>query len=399
MTSERASALVKLRQDNEWLVVDALRRHGALSRARLVAVTGLSRSTIANLVGDLAARGVVEETRGEQARHRQTGRPGVAVALRGSIGSALGVVVDRERVQLAAFDLTGRELGSATETLAPNADADGILARIGELIAGLLAVHGLRIDRLVGVGFGLPGPVDIEQGGVDADSTLLRWAGVRAADRISAALQGVPVYPDNDANLGALGELHHGAGRDTSDLVYLRLGPGVGGGVIVDGRLYRGGGGFAGEFGHITAVPDGAPCVCGLRGCLSTVATTYAIGERLGLPGAPPTFADRIVEAAAAGDPLTIEALREAGTHTGRVLASLVNAFNPSRLILGGTLGARSPHVLEAAHEAVIAHSQPIANRALKISHAELGERSEAFGAVARVLQDEERMREFIARV
>src|SRR3954451_15655246 len=115
MNSRHQSALVKLRRDNEWRVIEALRGGGGLSRAELTRVTGLSRSTVADLVGDLAQRGVVDETHGNHGRHALTGRPGVAVALRPSAGTAFGVAVDRESIRVAAFDLATHELGRHTE--------------------------------------------------------------------------------------------------------------------------------------------------------------------------------------------------------------------------------------------------------------------------------------------
>src|SRR3954470_9207546 len=365
----RLSALGKLRQRHEWTVVDALRRAGALTRADLVDHTGLSRATASPLVAELQRRGILEERARSPRPPSTPGRLGGAIALRTSAGAAVGIAIDRESVRAAAVDLTARVLAHHEEPLGKAAGGPEIVARCAELVRSLAAEIPIPTERIVGVGIGLPGPVDTSFGGVHPASTQRRWAGLDVRSELSRRLDGVPIFPDNDANYGALGELQYGAGRHAQNLIYLRVGPGIGGGLIINGRLYRGDDGYAGEIGHITAADDGTPWPCGRRGCLSTVASTWAIADQI---QAPRLSVRDIRALARANDPRPITALRDAGTHIGRTLSALVNALNPTLIILGGDIGANSPHLLEATDRALHAHIQPIAGQHLRVVHAKL---------------------------
>jgi predicted NBD/HSP70 family sugar kinase len=395
----RRSSLGQLKQLNEWRVIDALRRLGDLSRAELVAATGLSRSTISNVVATLQERAIIDERPATSTAPPGPGRPGATVGLRSQAGIAVGIAVDRENLRVAAVDLAGRVLTQRAEPVSPDTRGTAVIARAAEVVRAIVDAIGVRRDRVVGIGVGLPGPVDIAHGGVAPTSTLRRWAGLDVRAQLSAALDVAHVFPDNDANLGALGELQHGAGRGVENLIYLRVGPGVGGGLILGGQLYRGDDGYAGQIGHITAVADGKPCPCGRRGCLSTLASSWAVAGELEHIHGPELSAARIVSLADGGDREARTALHEAGTHTGRVLAALVNTLNPARIILGGELGARSEDLLAGAREALATNIQPVASKTLSIVHAELGDRSEVLGAAARVLHDEAHVSTFMAGV
>src|SRR4051794_593864 len=339
----RRSALGKLKERHEWTVVDAVRRAGALTRADLVVHTGLSRSTVAALVTELQQRGILEERARSPRPPSTPGRLGGAITLRTSAGVAVGIAIDRESVRVAAVDLAARVLAQRSEALRRDADGAAIVVRCAELIRSLAAEIPIARERIIGVGIGLPGPVDAGYGGVHPTSTQRRWAGLDVRSALSRELDGVPVFPDNDANYGALGELQYGAGRHVRNLLYLRVGPGIGGGLILDGRLYRGDDGYAGEIGHTTAVDDGKPCPCGRSGCLSTVASTWAVADRIAPVHGPRLSAQRILGLATADDEPTIAALEDAGTHIGRTLSGLVNALNPGAVVLGGDIGANSP--------------------------------------------------------
>ncbi len=342
------SSLVDLKERNEWRVIEVLRDVGEVSRSELVAMTGLSRSTVANVVGELLQRGLVDERLPAAPRRSGRGRPGTVVSLRSNAGVAIGVAIDREHVRVVAVDLAATVLGHAKEEIPPTADGVDTLIIAARLIRGLLGEIGKNVSRVVGVGLGLPGPVDVERGGVDRDATLRRWAGVNAREELSRRLGGVHVYPDNDANFGALGEFQHGAGRGVENLLYIRVGPGVGGGLIIGGRLYRGEIGYAGELGHVPAVADGKPCTCGRHGCLSSVAASWEIVASLGPEHGPGLTIERVLALAADDDPRAVRALREAGMHSGRALSGAVSTLNPGLIVLGGDVGAHSPDFAEA---------------------------------------------------
>ena len=247
------------------------------------------------------------------------------------------------------------------------------------------------------MGIGLPGPVDITRGGVDRQSSSRRWAGINVSDELSRHLGGTEVFPDNDANFGALGELQYGAGRGIDNLIYVRVGPGIGGGLVIGGRLYRGEVGYAGELGHIPAVDDGRLCTCGRNGCLSTVSASWAIVDRLAPEHGSDLTVQRVLALAADGDEHARAALQDAGAHTGRVLGGLVSALNPGLLILGGDVGAHSTEFLRAAEAELTAQVLRTTAAAVRVVPAALGDRSEVLGAGAHVLRDDGLMRTFMA--
>jgi predicted NBD/HSP70 family sugar kinase len=305
----------------------------------------------------------------------------------------IGIAIDRGTIRAAAIDLAARVLAERAEAIPTQASGEALVARCAGLVRSLARELTVAVPRIVGVGIGLPGPVDLAHGGVHPTATLRRWAGLDVRKELSDRLDGIHVFPDTDANYGAIGEHQYGAGRGVDNLIYVRIGAGVGGGIIIDGQLHRGDRGFAGEIGHITAVEGGAPCPCGRRGCLSTVASTWAITSRLGRTLSPAAILARAHD----GDAETIAALHDAGTHTGRVLSGLVNALNPGVVVLGGELGAGSSDLLKATGRALTANIQPIAGHDLRIEHARLGERSEVLGAGARVLRDTPHIRSYVA--
>lgn len=392
------SSLADLKERNEWRVLEVVRDVGEVSRAELVVMTGLSRSTIANVTAELLQRGLVIERAPSASRRPGRGRPGSVVALRADAGVAVGAAVDREQIRVAVVDLAAEVLAQGRLPIEPAADGLAVLELGARLIRDVLAEAGKDVTRVIGVGLGLPGPVDTDRGGVVRQATVRRWAGVNARSELSRRLGGVPVFVDNDSNFGALGELQYGAGRGIENLLYLHVGPGIGGGVVVDGKLYRGESGYAGELGHVPAVVGGESCSCGRRGCLSTVATSWAIIGRL-MPRHGSITIGRVLELAGAGDADAVSALREAGTHAGRSLSGVVSALNPAQLVLGGEVGAHSPDFLDAMAAELSANLLATTAQAVHVVHAALGDRSQVLGASARVVRDEERMRAFMTAV
>lgn len=390
------SALADLKRNNEWLVIDALRGSGPQARAELAHITGLSRSTIGNVVRALQQRGVVIEGEHAGSVHSLTGRPARAVTMSPDAGAVVGVAINRARLRVAVAGLAGSIRAEWHEPIGDEATADVILARAAELTRAGLEQEGLGISRLAGVGLGIPGPVDVAFGGVDARSTLRRWAGVDARDQLSRQLGGVAVFPDNDANYCALGEHHHGAARASRTLLHLTIGAGIGGGIVIDGRLHRGHDGYAGEIGHTIVTPDGALCrSCGRRGCLSTVATSDALLGALEVSSGRSTTLPELLELDARGDVVAQSTLRQAGAHIGRVSSVIVDMFNPESLVLGGELGSGSRSLLAGVREAVAAYAQPIIN-GLRVVPGELDDRADVLGAIARVRRDDDLLRAFL---
>ena len=196
---------------------------------------------------------------------------------------------------------------------------------------------------------------------------------------------------DNDANLGALAEAAFGAGRDAGDLVYLKVSSGIGAGLILNGRLYRGSSGLAGELGHVLVDPDGIVCRCGNRGCLETVAATSALVDCLRPALGDDLTVAAMLEAARAGDAACQQAIADAGRALGQVVATLLNVLNPEMLIVGGDLAAAGDLLLDGLRESVARAALPETSRGAELVAGVLGERAQVLGALALVVSEADR--------
>jgi len=243
--------------------------------------------------------------------------------------------------------------------------------------------------RVVGVGVAVPSPVHPQRPGKLSPLILPAWRDVDVQEHLSAAF-GVPVLVDNDANLGALAERFWGAGADGEDLAYIKIGTGVGSGHIINGELYRGVGGTAGEIGHVAVDPSGPQCVCGLRGCLATLIGTEALLARArklwGSRKRKPSVAD-IVTGARTGDPVARELIDEVGHHLGIVVAGLLNVINPAIVVLGGELTGVGDLLLDPLRASIRARALSTSVAETRIVSSRLGERSIAVGAATFVLK------------
>jgi predicted NBD/HSP70 family sugar kinase/biotin operon repressor len=377
-----------LRERNCARVVEALRRQGLASRSDLARLTGLSRTTVGSLVADLQARGlVVEQADGERQTGR--GRPPVILRLDRSAGVAVGIDFDHDLVRVAIADLSSTVLAEDwTEIDVDHSAADAIDAAAAILDA-LQAETGVGREQLTGAGVGIPGPIDRRTGTVGSGVILPGWAGLPARETLAARL-GIAVQVDNDANLGALAEASFGAGRGLSDIVYVRLGSGVGAGLVMGGRLHHGGAGLAGEIGHVQVRADGAVCRCGNRGCLETIAAEGALRALLRPALGHDVTRAEILRLVAAGDLGATRVVNDAGRAIGRVLADLCNAVNPQAVIVGGELSEAGEPLLDGIREAIDRYALPGAADLVNVVPGELGERAEVLGALALVTQGTE---------
>ena len=232
-----------------------------------------------------------------------------------------------------------------------------------ELVAELLAEAGVEAARVIGAGMCLPGPIHRPTGVVGSTAILPGWVGVAAADEMHRRLD-LPILVDNDANLAALAEAAFGAGRDAKDLVYLMISSGIGAGLVLNGRLYRGAEGLAGELGHVLVDADGPVCRCGNRGCLETVAGTDALAELLRRSHGDGLDGRAIVRLAREGDLGCRRVIADAGRAIGKAAATLVNVLNPELLIVGGDLS-------EAGE--LLARRRPRVARAVRAPHGRAG--------------------------
>ena len=385
-------SLEALRERNRMRVIDALRRSGIATRSELAHSTGLSRTTIATLLGDLQARGLVVETADGDGRPGGRGRPPALLRLDPSAGAAVGVDFGHTHVRVAVADLSSTLLAERMAPIDVDGDADGALDLAGDLVYRVLAEAGVSRSRVVGAGMGLPGPFDRRRRMINSATILPGWVGRDPAAELEARL-GLQVEVDNDANLGALGEHRFGAGRGVSDAVYVKLATGIGSGLILRGALHRGATGIAGELGHVQVQPDGVVCNCGGRGCLQTVAAVPSLLGAARAAHGPELTLQGLVELVAKGDFGVRRIVGEAGRAVGRVLSDLCNLVNPEAIIVGGDLSAAGEPLLAGIREAIDRHALPGAAEAVDVRAATLGERAEVLGALALVIADTERLR------
>ncbi len=382
-----------VRELNQLRVLDALRRAGTASRAQLMAGTGLSRTTVAGVIADLQARGlIVQRPMDDHRRGPVRGRPPVGFGLNASAGAAVGIDFGHRHVRVAVADLSSTVLAERHAEMDVDAGAPAALDAATELVGEVLAMASVDRDRVVAAGIGLPGPIDRRTGIVGSSSILPSWTGLNAASELERRL-GLRIEVENDANLGALAEVSFGAASHLEDVVYVKMSSGIGAGLVLGGRLYLGANGVAGELGHVQVRPDGMVCRCGSRGCLETVASAGALIDLLGgVHGRDLTVA-QICELVAAGDAGTRRVVNDAGRAVGRVLGDLCNSLNPAAIVIGGELSSAGDPLFDGIRDGVHRYAQPGTARNLEVLRAALGERAEVLGALALVIGGADRLR------
>ncbi len=363
-----------------------------ISRAEIAQRARLSRSTVSEVVGELLPTGLIVERGVGESRG---GRRPIIIEFRDDAALILGVEMGAAHVGAALTDLRGRVVAWRTSEHPVRTDPDGTRALVSELCDLCLAeVTGDR--PLVGVGVAVPSPVDPSRPERLSEVVLPAWRGRLGLEALGERL-GVPLMVDNDANLGALAERWWGAGRGVDDFAYIKLATGVGCGYVINGDIYRGATGVAGEIGHLAIAPQGKPCICGLRGCLATVVGTQALIERAielraaapgGRLGTGPVSIADIERAALAGDALAQKVATEAAEYIGIAVAGLLNLMNPSMVVLGGDLAGLGELLLEPVRETVRQRTLVSLVAAAELRTSELGPQSVAVGAATMVLKE-----------
>jgi predicted NBD/HSP70 family sugar kinase len=394
----RSGSLESLRELNRLRVVETLRERGTASRAEIARHTGLSRSTVSSLVADLQAHGlVVDHLDGESSASMPTGRPPTLLALDRSVGAVLGIDFGHDRIFAAVSDLSRTILAETVRELDVDNRAEDALDLGAELVEDLLEQVGIDRADVIGVGVALSGPIDHQRGAVHDTAILPGWAGLEVEAEMSRRLGGLPVHLDNDANLGALAEVTLGAGREARNALYVMISSGIGAGLIIDGRPYRGRRGMAGEIGHVLVDETGPICRCGNRGCLETYVSGPALAELLRSSRGSELTVTEIVRLARQGDAGCSRAIADAGRVLGRVVAAICNIFNPEMVVVGGDLGEAGDLLLDPMREAVGRYAIAPAAADAKVVAGELGERAQVLGALALAILQSEHLAAHIA--
>ncbi|WP_169166613.1 ROK family transcriptional regulator [Cellulomonas taurus] len=386
-----AGSQTALREANRATVVDTIRRYGGLTQVELASATGLSAATVSNIVRELQGAGEVEVK-----ATVYNGRRAALVTMVHRTGIAAGIHIGTRHMAISLADTAQQTLVEQSLPLPHEHRADTSLDRAALLIVELLERVGSSLDELLGIGIGVPAPVDAATGTVSVPGILRGWDDAPVAQVMSKRL-GVPVFVDNDANLGALAESRLGAARQFQDSVYVRVSHGTGAGVSLAGRLHRGFAGTAGEIGHVQVDAGGVVCLCGSRGCLNTVAGAPALIEVLRASRGSLTLRD-IVALANDGDPGCRQVVADAGATIGAVVAGLAIAVNPQCVVVGGELAETGELLIGPMREA-IRRRVPLNHLApLEVVGAELGSRAEVAGAVLLALEDTSAMTRWTVR-
>lgn len=371
------------RTGNRLAVLDVLIRSGPLSRADVIRLTGLSRSTVSAIVRELMDECLVQERAGGAEAGddaRRSGRPPALLSVTGAPGVLLGVDVGHRHVRVAVTDLAATPLAEQLVSIDVDHDAAGVLERAAQMVRECLEQADVSPDRILGVGMGVPGPIDPRTGTI-VSPILPGWVGLAPAEELSRRI-GLDVRADNDANLGALGELQYGAARGVDDVIYVKVAGGIGAGLILAGRLHRGVTGIAGEIGHVRLQEDGPVCRCGSRGCLETLVAAQNLVALLQPAYPEPLTVQRMLQLAHAGDAGVNRILDDAGRSIGRVLADLSNHLNPGAIVVGGDVGGAAS-LLRGISDSVQRYAQPDTAAALQVRPGELGDRAELMGTLA----------------
>ena len=367
-------------------ILDVLRLEGPLARTDIVHRAGLSRATVSSLLSELLDRGLVREE-ADTRRLASGGRPPGLVNIEPSAAAAIGVDIGRTHVRVAVADLGLQVLAEGVEHVDVPGHPEETLTLVTELTERVLKESAVEPSALLGVGVGLPGPVDRVSGRLGSATILPGWEGFAPRDELEKRLR-TPVQVENDANLGALAEGQLGAGRGSRVLAYVKVATGVGAGLVVDGRLFRGASGAAGEIGHTTQANSGPVCRCGNRGCLEQLAGATALLAQMAVAGVELDGVESLLRLAADGHAIARRLLVDAGEHIGLAVANLVALIDADRVVVGGELGATNEPLVAAVRSAAQSAAVTKAGSTVDIVPAELGDHAEVLGAVILVLRE-----------
>jgi predicted NBD/HSP70 family sugar kinase len=351
------------------------------SRAEIARLLSVARSTASSAISELIDEGIIETVDEHVPTARKSaGRPGELVALKARHSFLVGIDFGRLSLKVAISDLNYRLIDEIDCAFDSDTAAEAALSLAAQHVETLIARNGIDRRLIEAVGIGVPGPVEAATGMLHPGSILASWVGADVPARLSERL-GLPVYMDNDANLGALAESRLGGGVGSSVMLYVLLSVGVGLGIVIEGQIFRGAYGMAGQLAHVVTDENGPLCHCGSRGCLEAQISVNALNRSL-----EPTHRDiapiEMLRLAAEGSPGPARVVADAGAMAGRALGALCNYFNPDLILVGGELTRAGPVLLNAVKDAMRRTAIARALEHVDIRPGALGDRAELFGTL-----------------
>ncbi len=384
---------------NLSLVLETLRLHAPVSRARLAQLTGLNKSTVSSLVEELIEAGLITEV--GTCHSGSAGRPAIMLQPNPRAGGIIGSEIGVDYLSVIITDFSRQIVWRHFERLGRDRRVEPVLQRFIDIVRSGIAETRTQVERIFGLAVGVPGLVDIASGTL-LFAPNLRWSDVPLRRMLEAEFT-FPVFVHNEANLAAVGESYFGAARDAGSVVLVSAGVGLGGGIVLGGQLVTGAGGFAGEIGHMTLVPDGPLCNCGNRGCWETLVSQEALFRRVrdAIEGGRPSLLHEltsgdlslltvplVVEAARRGDEVALQALEETARFLGIGIANLVNALNPEVVVFGGVLSLASDFLLPVVWREITERALRWTSQSVRLVVAAHGFDACAIGGIAWIYQN-----------
>ncbi len=380
---------------NKHSAVDLIRfASNGISRTDLADQMGLTRAAVTMIVTDLLENGVILEA---ESRAIPNGRPPVVLEINPKRGLVAAVDMGATHINIALADFSAKIIEEISLPFDIKQGPQICLVEASRILRELLSRCGINISQLMAVGVGVPGPVITDAGTVVSPPIMPGWDGYPIRESLEKEW-GLPVSLNNDAELGALGEWAYGAGRGEKNLAFIKVGSGIGAGLIINQQIYGGTTGSAGEIGHLTIDENGPLCSCGNRGCMEAFAGGHAIalqaielvksGKRTLLSNIPieNLTAQEVAKAARRGDLPSQEIIMRAGTFIGIAIAGLVNLFNPGAVIIGGGVAQAGDLLTNSIRQAVRERSLRASEQGVHITTAMLGKRSSLMGATVQAI-------------
>ncbi len=388
----------KVRKVNRSLILNTLRLHAPTSRAQVANITGLTRGTVSNIINVLMEDGLVFE---DKLQDSKIGRPSILLGLRPDGGAVIGVEIGVDFISVLLTNFVAETLWEIRVQTTLSQSQTDIINQAEKYIDQALTIAKEQTLRPLGIGVGLPGLVNVRQGNLIIAPNL-HWKDLPLRLMWNQRFH-LPIYIDNEANLAALGEYYFGVARNVDNFIYLTSDIGLGGGIMIDGRLFRGGHGYGGEIGHIQRNPQGEQCGCGRIGCWETQVGPRAVLRRVknefqthhdqSLLDACSgnldnlTF-DIVVKFALNGNLICRQAIEEVAVNLGEGIADLVNIFNPDLIVIGGAFILGKDIMHSIIEKTIFSNALQPAIDNLRIEFSERSTEACALGAVAVVLDD-----------